>query len=148
MSSFNPSVPYDPPVNPPVVRRRAASLSAGSAAPTYQPPRRQSTLGSSTTPSLPPSYHDDTDSSENGTASDGDEGVGEIHPKLTRLGQGDPDGLGDPIDEAIDARNARPGRMSKGWEKPGTTHSTDMESFLAQVGRWVLSASSEADTYD
>lgn len=37
------------------------------------------------------------------------------------------------VDDQMDLKTQRPGRMSKGWEKPGTTHSSDAEGVLAQV---------------
>ncbi|KAL8276504.1 hypothetical protein RQP46_011105 [Phenoliferia psychrophenolica] len=131
MSTFDASQPYDPPLKTVPNRRRSASFSGSTpTAPVFRDPRRQSTISTGPVPSLPPSYHDDTDSSVSGDQSDG---VGEIRRDAKVAGVASDDDFGDPIDEAEDAKIARPGRMSKGCEKPGTVHSSDMEEFLAQL---------------
>ncbi|KAM0753688.1 hypothetical protein T439DRAFT_332249 [Meredithblackwellia eburnea MCA 4105] len=145
MSDFN-QVPYDPPI-----RKRSASLprrsnsfasqgAASSIPPSYQDdPRRSSSLSLAQSTALPPSYHDDTDSSTEGTITDSDnERVGESRPNTfsrvpPRDEEADLIGLQDPKDAAMDLKTQRPGRMSKGWEEQGVSHSDDMEQFLAQL---------------
>lgn len=116
---------FETPYDPPPSRRRSASVPRL---------RRSSSISSPAPPIAPrsqsPANLSDTDFESSKSHSDDETPAGAAK---TPLVQPYSDQGPDPRDEEEDRKAQRPGRMSKGWEKPGEVHSDDMEDFLAQV---------------